>query len=241
MKNQSYDTHSACRLQQCHGSDNRLGRLLIILLCHVRLSLIHISSILDGWMFKVTHYVFWKMLQLSHEILYPRTYLDLAVRQTGRVHLALQVVVQILVRVQNENGTRLVDSAAARGKRLLHPWLLPLPGDWTEFVDKAPTEAELAGVRWFVKPGSSHGAPTWQQETARTMNLEATLRPLGRPKKTGATQKQQECSGQASPIRVASPFSVQPIDPHALGSLLATPDHVWTSVNVPPRGLEPLS
>ncbi len=111
-------------------------------------------------MFKVTHYALWKMLQLSHEILYPRTRLDLAVRQTGRVHLALQVVVQILVRVQNENGTRLVDSAAARGKRLLHPWLLPLPGDWTEFVDEAPTEAELAGVRWFVKPGSSYSAPT---------------------------------------------------------------------------------
>ena len=51
-------------------------------------------------MFNVTHDMLGKMEQLAHEYLYPRTHLDLAVRQTGRVHPTLQVVVQILVRVQ---------------------------------------------------------------------------------------------------------------------------------------------
>jgi putative transposase len=81
----------------------------------------------------------------------------------------------------------------ARARNLLHPWPLPLPGEWTELVNEAQTEAELAGVRRSVKRASPYGTPQWQQQTARTMGLEATLRPLGRPKKKKqvATQEQQ--------------------------------------------------
>ena len=51
-------------------------------------------------MFKVTQDMLRKMEQLEHELLYPRTHLDLGMRQTGRVHLTLQVIVQILVCIQ---------------------------------------------------------------------------------------------------------------------------------------------
>ena len=34
--------------------------------------------------------------------------------------------------LEYEKGTRLVDSATARGKSLLCLWALPLAGDWTE-------------------------------------------------------------------------------------------------------------
>ncbi len=91
-------------------------------------------------------------------------------------------------------GTRLVDLETPRGKGMLRLWPLPLAGDWSELVIEPPIEAELAGVRRSVKPRSSYGGPTWQQERARTMALEATLRPLERPKKKSnvATQEQQE-------------------------------------------------
>jgi putative transposase len=84
-------------------------------------------------------------------------------------------------------------SGDARVTSLLHPWPLPLPGAWTELVNEAQTEAELAGVRRSVKRGSSYGTAPWQQQAARAMGLEATLRPLGRPKKKKqvATQEQQ--------------------------------------------------
>jgi hypothetical protein len=49
--------------------------------------------------------------------------------------------------------------------------------------NEAQTEARLAGVRRSVKRGSPYGKPRWQQQTARAMGLEASLRPLGRPKK----------------------------------------------------------
>ncbi len=64
---------------------------------HVILSHIHVGTILDGWMFKVTHDM---LEQPAHEILYPRTQLDLGMRQVGRVHPTLQFVVQILVCVE---------------------------------------------------------------------------------------------------------------------------------------------
>ena len=77
---------------------------------------------------------------------------------------------------------------------LLHPWPLPLPGEWTGLVNEAQTEAELAGIRRSVERGSPYDTPPWRQQTARTMGLEATLRPLGRPKKKKevAPQEQQE-------------------------------------------------
>jgi putative transposase len=82
-------------------------------------------------------------------------------------------------------------SGDARVTRLLHPWPVPRPEDWTEWVNEAQTESELAGVRRSVMRGSPYGAPPWQQQTARTLGLEATLRPLGRPKKQIAIQEQE--------------------------------------------------
>ncbi len=84
-------------------------------------------------------------------------------------------------------------SGDARVTSLLHPWPVPLPEQWTERVNEAQTEAELAGLRQCVKRGSPYGTTRWQQQTALTMGLEATLRPLGRPKKKEqiATLEQQ--------------------------------------------------
>ena len=57
-------------------------------------------------MFEVASDVFGKMKQLPHEPLDPRTDLLLVVRQAGRVHIRLQIVVQILVRVPFRRVTK---------------------------------------------------------------------------------------------------------------------------------------
>ena len=49
---------------------------------------------------EVVHDVLGEMQQLPHERVNPRPHLPRAVGQSGRVHPPLQVVVQILVRVQ---------------------------------------------------------------------------------------------------------------------------------------------
>ena len=57
-------------------------------------------------MLEVTHNMLGKMKQPPHEFLNVRTHLCLVVRQTRRIDLSLEVVVQILVRVQLRRVTR---------------------------------------------------------------------------------------------------------------------------------------
>jgi putative transposase len=70
-----------------------------------------------------------------------------------------------------------------RTDRLLHPWPVPLPRDWTALVNEPQTEAELRAVRQSVTRGTPYGSPIWQHNTARRLGLQATLRSPGRPKK----------------------------------------------------------
>jgi putative transposase len=68
----------------------------------------------------------------------------------------------------------------------LHPWPVPAPDDWAEWVNRPQTEAELAAVRRSVARGCPFGAPAGQGRTARRLGLAFTLQPRGRPRKAGA-------------------------------------------------------
>jgi len=69
------------------------------------------------------------------------------------------------------------------------PPLAPLPLEppraWLTFVNSEPTSGETESVRHAVKRGAPFGRVTWQPIAARTLGLEATLRPRGRPRKRG--------------------------------------------------------
>ncbi len=88
--------------------EQRIG-LGILLPRPIISSLIDVRSILDGWMLEVVHDMLRKMKQSPHEFLNMRTHLHFVVRQAGRIDLSLQVVVQILVRVQLRRVTRQVE------------------------------------------------------------------------------------------------------------------------------------
>jgi putative transposase len=60
---------------------------------------------------------------------------------------------------------------------------MPAPDNWVEWVNQPQTEAELGAVRRSVARGCPFGAPAWQEQTARRLGLEFTLRPRGRPPK----------------------------------------------------------
>jgi putative transposase len=66
----------------------------------------------------------------------------------------------------------------------------PLPGDWLARVNAAETEAELEALRRAVMRGSPYGDAVWVAQTAASLGLQATLRPVGRPRK--ATVKEAE-------------------------------------------------
>ena len=77
-------------------------------------------------------------------------------------------------------------SIAKRHSRQTPPWLLPLkdwpldvPGNWTAWVNRAQTQAELEALRRSVKRGTPYGEERWQIRTAKQLGLESTLHPRG--------------------------------------------------------------
>jgi putative transposase len=65
------------------------------------------------------------------------------------------------------------------------------PEHWQEWVDQPETEAELTALRRSVARGMPFGAEVWQRQTAKRLGLEASLRPVGRPRKSDKTSKKQ--------------------------------------------------
>ena len=71
----------------------------------------------------------------------------------------------------------------AEDRRLLASWPVPRPAHWLEHVNTAQTEGELAALRRCVNRGSPYGSESWCERTVRSLSLESTIRPRGRPKK----------------------------------------------------------
>ena len=66
----------------------------------------------------------------------------------------------------------------------LGAWPLPRPRQWLKLVNESQTQAELEALRRCGKRGQPFGSEAWIETTAKELNLESTLRPRGRPKKT---------------------------------------------------------
>ena len=64
---------------------------------------------------------------------------------------------------------------------LLDEGPVPLPRDWRRRVESVETEAELAALRRSVVRGAPFGEDSWQEQTAKRLGLQSTLRPRGRP------------------------------------------------------------
>lgn len=65
----------------------------------------------------------------------------------------------------------------------LSAWPVPMPRAWREWVNEPQTEAELKAVRASLQRGRPFGSDEWQNETAKQLGLEHTLRSRGRPRK----------------------------------------------------------
>ena len=65
----------------------------------------------------------------------------------------------------------------------LSVWPVSRPRNWATLVNAVQTAGELAALRKSVARGQPFGDPAWQEDTARQLGLESTLRPRGRPRK----------------------------------------------------------
>lgn len=64
-----------------------------------------------------------------------------------------------------------------------------LPRNWSKWVDRAESPAELAALRRSIARGAPYGTQRWQTQTALRLGLESSLRPRGRPRKQRDTAK----------------------------------------------------
>jgi putative transposase len=76
-------------------------------------------------------------------------------------------------------------SAAARRENqpVLDPGPVPRPVQWLRYVNQAQTEAEVERLRECLRRRRPFGDEAWTVKTARRMDLQASLRPRGRPRK----------------------------------------------------------
>jgi hypothetical protein len=75
-------------------------------------------------------------------------------------------------------------SAIVAGQPLLDPGPVPRPSDWLALVNQPQTEAEVERLRESLRRNRPFGHPPWVVDAAQRLGLEASLNPLGRPRKT---------------------------------------------------------
>ena len=69
--------------------------------------------------------------------------------------------------------------------RLLDPWPFTRPVRWAEAVDRPETPQELEALRRSVQRGAPFGAAGWVAAMADRYGLASSLRPRGRPTRSG--------------------------------------------------------
>jgi putative transposase len=57
------------------------------------------------------------------------------------------------------------------------------PASWLDHVNKPQTEAEVERLRESLRRGRPYGSPVWKEDAAQRLGVEASLHPLGRPRK----------------------------------------------------------
>ena len=77
------------------------------------------------------------------------------------------------------------ESGPAESRRLLAEWPVERPEDWQEHVNRAETEDELAALRGHIVRGRPFGDDRWTALAVRSLGLDSTMRPPGRPRKGG--------------------------------------------------------
>ena len=71
----------------------------------------------------------------------------------------------------------------------LSTWPIPRPPGWSKRVNRVVSENEAKKLQQSIRRGSPFGDELWTKMTAQQLNLESTLRPLGRPRKFAQTAK----------------------------------------------------
>jgi putative transposase len=121
--------------------------------------------------------------------LYQGRFKSFPVQTDGHVLTVCRYVERNSVRANmvESAGEWLWSSPGKRRQGRIPGWLMPMdiwpvevPSEWSRWVNRAESAAELEALRRSVKRGCPFGDDRWQERTARKLSLESTLRPRGR-------------------------------------------------------------
>ena len=87
-----------------------------------------------------------------------------------------------VTRSQDWEWSSLKPTARSGPEGLLSDGPLVKGHGWTNYVNGIETEAELVSLRRSVERGTPFGDTEWQEATAKSLGLESSLRPRGRPR-----------------------------------------------------------
>jgi putative transposase len=87
-------------------------------------------------------------------------------------------------RVQDWPWSSATISASLAGK-LLSPWPVERPKNWTAVLNRAMDESQVSAIRTSIERDRPFGSIAWVKRTAERMGLQWTIRPRGRPRKSG--------------------------------------------------------
>jgi putative transposase len=139
----------------------------------------------------LTHAQRWKHAHdaVGHGHLYQGRFKSIPIEQDEHLLTALRYVERNPVRA--DLTARAEDwpwgSCFARRHRshslwpVLSEWPLDRPANWLQWVNQPQTAAEEASFHEHLKRNRPYGTPQWTLRTARALDLEASLRPRGRP------------------------------------------------------------
>jgi len=74
---------------------------------------------------------------------------------------------------------------APEQRALLTDGPLPWPRDWLSMVNQPQSQREEDALRRCLVRGSPFGGETWVSKTVKRLGLDVTVRPRGRPRKSG--------------------------------------------------------
>ena len=91
----------------------------------------------------------------------------------------------LVSRAEDWLWSSLSQRAGLRRPVRLDPWPVAIPKNWNALVNEDVDPRETEVIRQAIRRGAPYGAEGWREQMATTLGIVGSIRPVGRPRKSG--------------------------------------------------------
>ncbi|MDH5253901.1 MAG: transposase [Nitrospira sp.] len=139
-----------------------------------------LSPLMQWWM--TSHVRRYHRYYHSHGHVWQGRFKSFPIQQDAHLLTVLRYVLRNPVRAGLVDHVRDWPWSSLRFPHLTDPLPVETPRQWTHWINQPLFEHELIALRTCVNRQQPFGTAAWQTRIARTLGLESTLRPRGRPR-----------------------------------------------------------